>query len=124
MEDLERMNIEININNNNNENEDTEKKNQIINETEDFILCEKVKEFKGRINNNQKIDIFDFNLYKKIKNDNQISPLMIYILEMAIEKYNNDLSENGIEKVGIGYIIGITFEEIKNINFFLILKKD
>ena len=29
---------------------------------------------------------------------------MIYILENAIEKYNNNLIDNGIENVGIGYI--------------------
>ena len=43
---------------------------------------------------------------------------MIYILERAIDKYNNNLNDNGIEKVGIGKIIGIKDDEVENINFY------
>ena len=50
----------------------------------------------------------DFNLYKKIRNNNQILPLMIFILENSVEKYSNNSIDNGIEKVGFEKFPGIT----------------
>ena len=73
-----------------------------------------MKEFIDKINNKKNIEIFDFNIYKTIKTDNKISPLIIYILEKAIDKYNNNSINNGIETAGIGYISGVTSDEKDN----------
>ena len=116
MEDLERLNSEININFNMNENEDNQSNNVII-QNNNLISYEKVEEFIDRIDNNGKIEITDFNLFIKIKKDNFISPLMIYILENAIDKYNNK-SNNGIENVGIGYIAKVSSTEKGNYKIY------
>ena len=73
-----------------------------------FISKEEVEKFIQKIKNKEKVELDDFNLYKKIHIDNQISPLMIFILENAIEKYNNNSIDNGIEKVGFEKFPGIT----------------
>ena len=73
-----------------------------------FISKEEVAKFIQKIKNKEKVELDDFNLYKKIRIDNQISPLMIFILENAIEKYNNNSIDNGIEKVGFEKFPGIT----------------
>ena len=109
MEELERLNQEIPINIINN-NEDIQNKNQlnIREENDDFKLY---KEFLNKVDNKKIIEITDFNLYKKIKTDNQISPLMIYILSNAIDKYNDKSTKNGIDEVDLGYIKAVTSDE-------------
>ena len=70
MEDLERLNKETPINIIN-VNEDTQKINQliIIEENDDLKLY---NEFLNKVDKNKKIELTDFNLYKKIKTDHQI----------------------------------------------------
>jgi hypothetical protein len=74
----------------------------------------KLKNFIKKIDQKNKITEEDFNLYIKIKKENKISPLMLYILEKAIEKYNNNSINNNIEKVGFGKFPGITSSREKN----------
>ena len=109
MEELERLNKEIPINIINN-NEDIQNKNQlnIREENDDFKLY---KEFLNKVDNKKIIEITNFNLYKKIKTDNQISPLIIYILSNAIDKYNDKSTKNGIDEVDLGYIKAVTSDE-------------
>ena len=108
MEDLERLNNVINTNFSMNENTDNQNNNIIITKDDNLVTYEKINEFINRINNNGKIEISDFNLFIKIKKDNLISPLMIYILENAIEKNNDKFIDNGIENAGTGYIARVT----------------
>jgi len=83
------------------------------------IIQDKVKKFIEKIKDKKQIELSDFNLYNKIKKENTISPLMVFILEKAIEKYNNNEIENQIEKVGFGEFPGITNKmEENNILFF------
>ena len=125
MEDLERMNAqrtnEIIDENPNNENNiidiDAQKKQEgkLDNYTKTKkIPFEYLEEFINKVNNKEKIQIEDFYLYNKIKKCNEISPLMLFILEKSVKKYNGDLSNNGIEDTGFGYFPGITDSEIKN----------
>ena len=112
MEDLERMNElnkEVNIS--------IQEKNVDINSV-DIITEEKITEYINKIKNNGKIELKDFNIYNKIKKNNQISPLMIYILQNAIEKYNDNKKDNGIEGVGFGYYPGITDKSRENNNIY------
>ena len=44
---------------------------------------------------------------------------MIYISENAIEKYNNNLIDNGIENVGTGYISKVSSKINIIINYIL-----
>ena len=83
---------------------------------EHVITDEDVKKFFENIESKKEIDIKDFNLYKKIKKDNLISPLMIFILQNAIDKYNNKIEEvcEGFEGTGFGQFPGISNKEIEN----------
>ena len=91
--------------------------NKIQNNNNEIINPENlIHQFK--ININKKVNIQDFNLYQKIKNVNEISPLMIYILENSIGKFNNKKINNGIEDVGFGYIPLITNKEKEKINAY------
>ena len=118
MEDLERLNNEINTNFNMNENTDNQNNNNIITKIDNLGSYEKIEEFIDRINNNGKIEISDFNLFIKIKKDNLISPLMIYILENAIVKCNNKLIDNGIDDVGTGYIAPVSYTDKENYKLY------
>ena len=118
MDDLERQNNEINTNFNVNENKDNQNNNKIITKIENSGSYEKIEEFIKRISNNGKIEISDFNLFIKIKKDNLISPLMIYILENAIVKCNNKLIDNGIDDVGIGYIAPVSSTDKDNYKLY------
>ncbi len=96
-------------------NQDYEEKKKEL-DFEYIITDEDVKKFFENIESKKKIDIKDFNLYKKIKKDNLISPLMIFILQNAINKYNNKLEEvcEGFEGTGFGQFPGISNKEIEN----------
>jgi hypothetical protein len=94
--------------------DDFENIKQITNTSND-IIASQVQKFKDKIQVGEKIYIKEFYLYKKIKINNQISPLMIFFLENAINKYNNiDDINTGFENAGFGYIPGITNQEIDN----------
>ena len=121
MDELERMNIDTTVNINCCNNIEKKCIQNLDNDNEDTY--EKVKKFIDKTKTHEKIEIFDFNLYKKIKNDNQISPIMIYILERAIDKYNDDSIDNGIERVGTGFIPGITSEDKSNFDIYFNSKK-
>jgi hypothetical protein len=103
---------ETNINTIEQHSEKKEKANEIKiesnNYTENYVIKLKVDEFIKKIENKEVIKFEDFHLYQKIKVNNQISPLMIFILEKAIEKYNNHLIDNGIEEVGFEKFPGLT----------------
>ena len=75
-----------------------------------------ISQFKINVNKKEKVNIEHFNLYQKIKKTNEISPLMIYILENSIIKYNDKKINNGIEDVGFGNIPLITNKEKEKIN--------
>ena len=80
-----------------------------INNTNNDMIVSQVQIFKDTIKNGGQVDITDFYLYKKIKVNNQISPLMIFILENAINKFNKICEINiGFENAGFGYFPGIT----------------
>ena len=84
-----------------------------------YTLHEKVRKFIEKIGKKEDVVFEDFFLFKKILIDNQISPLMIYILENAIDKYNDSSIDNGIEKTGFGSFPGITnAREGNNIEYF------
>ena len=133
MEDLERMNTpstnEIIQDNSNNESniiviDEQKEEGKLDNNVVKKDSFEYLEEFVNKINNGEKLQIEDFNLYHKIKKCNEISPLMIFILEKSIDKYNGKLSNNEIkdteiennkiEDTGFGYFPGITREEIDN----------
>ena len=133
MEDLERMNTpsqnEIIKDNSNNESniiviDEQKEEGKLDNNVVAKYPFEYLEEFVNKINNGEKLQIEDFNLYHKIKRCNEISPLMIFILEKSIDKYNGNLSNNKIkdtelknnkiEDTGFGYFPGITSEEIDN----------
>ena len=75
-----------------------------------YVLRENVRKFIEKIEQkkDEKVAFEDFFLFTKILTDNQISPLMTYILKNAIDKYNDSSIENGIEKAGFGNFPGIT----------------
>ena len=84
-----------------------------INNTSNDMIISQVQIFKDKIKDGREVDITDFYLYKKIKINNQISPLMIFILENAINKFNKICEINiGFENAGFGYFPGITNQEI------------
>ena len=133
MEDLERMNTPsineiINDNSNNErskiENDEQKEEGKLDNNIVTKDPFERLEEFVNKINKREKLQIEDFNLYHKIKKCNEISPLMIFILEKSIDKYNGNLSNNEIkdteinnnkiEDTGFGYFPGITSNEITN----------
>ena len=83
------------------------------------ITDEDVKTFIENLKKENKIKLEDFNIYKQIKTDNKISPLIIYILEKAIDVYNKNTNEEeiikyGFKDVGFGYYPGVTQNEIDN----------
>ena len=99
--------------------EDNKIQNEFQNNNNEIISPENlIHQFKININKKVNINIQDFHLYQKIKNDNEISPLMIYILENSICKYNNKKINNGIEDVGFGNIPLITNKEKEKINAY------
>jgi len=104
--------MEINISKEQEQHE-IEENNKDLPEYTDF------EEFK-RIVKLRKVKLEHFNLYKKIKRENSISPLMIFILEKAIDKYNNEITGNdiGLENVGFGYFPGISNQEKENNNAY------
>ena len=75
-----------------------------------------IDNFINRVENKNPIYLEDFNLYKNIKTNNEISPLMIFILENAINKYNNNLDQVDaeFENVGFGDFPGIKVKERDN----------
>lgn len=92
-----------------------QKQHEIEEKSMNFPECEDFNEFK-RIVKLKKVKLEHFNIYKKIKKENSISPLMIFILEKAIDKYNNmtDGNDIGLETVGFGYFPGISNQEKEN----------
>ena len=64
-----------------------------IQEDNGIITSEDIKIFKDKVEKKKDIEFEDFNIYKKIKTDNKISPLIIYILEKAINVYNQKLNK-------------------------------
>ena len=100
-----------------NNNEDKENINEFenieqINNTSNDMIISQVQIFKDKIKNGGEVDITDFYLYKKIKINNQISPLIIFILENAINKFNKKGDINtGFENAGFGYFPVITNQE-------------
>ena len=98
--------------------EDNQSQNEVQNNDNEVSPEKLIIQFKIIINKKEKVNIQDFNLYQKIKKTNEISPLMIYILENSISKYNNKKINNGIEDVGFGNIPLITNKEKDNINSY------
>lgn len=64
-----------------------EENNKDLSECIDFYVFKSLAKLK-------KVKLEHFNLYKKIKMENSISPLMIFILEKDIDKYNNKIVGN------------------------------
>ena len=100
MEDLERMNTpstnEIIQDNSNNESniiviDEQKEEGKLDNNVVKKDSFEYLEEFVNKIKNGEKLQIEDFNLYHKIKKCNEISPLMIFILEKSIDKYNGKI---------------------------------
>ena len=90
-----------------------------IQEDNGIITSEDIKIFKDKVEKKKDIEFEDFNIYKKIKTDNKISPLIIYILEKAINVYNQKLNKEemikyGFENVGFGNYPGISETEKDN----------
>ena len=90
-----------------------------IQEDNGIITSEDIKIFKDKVEKKKDIEFEDFNIYKKIKTDNKISPLIIYILEKAINVYNQKLNKEemikyGFENVGFGNYPGISGTEKDN----------
>ena len=80
------------------------KEMQVNNE---ITMDEDMKQFLDNLSKGNGIKFEDFNIYNKIKTDNTISPLIIYILEKTIEVFNQKLNmeeikKYGFEKVGFG----------------------
>ena len=94
-----------------------------IQEETGIITHEDVKSFIANLQKDNAITFEDFNIYKKIKTDNKISPLIIYILEKAIEVYNQKLNKEemikiGFENVGFGNYPGLSETEKNNNNIY------
>ena len=71
----------------------------------EIIIDEAIKNFINNLSNDNNIKFEDFNIYNNIRTDQQISPLIVYILEKAIEVFNQKLNKEeiikyGLEKVG------------------------
>ena len=67
----------------------------------------------------ERLNLKIFKLFHKIYIDNQISPLMIFILENAIAKYNGNSIDNELENIGFGKFPGINnIREENNIAYF------
>ena len=93
--------------------------NKDLPDNEKIISCEVIDEFIKNVNSKKEVKIEHFNIYKRIKKENHISPLMIFILEKAIDKYNNKLENDiGLENVGFGYFPGINNQEKDNNNAY------
>ena len=83
------------------------------------ITNDDIKSFMDNLNKGNDIKIEDFNIFRKIKADNTISPLIIYILEKAIDMYNQKLDKEemvkyGFDKVGFGFYPGLSSTEKDN----------
>ena len=95
-----------------------EDKNKCLPDFENIISCEDIDEFINNVNLKKEDKIEHFNIFKKIKKENHISPLMKFILEKAIDKFNNKIvgTDIGLENVGFGYFPGINNKEKENNN--------
>lgn len=89
----------------------------------EITMDEDMKQFLDNLSKGNGIKFEDFNIYNKIKTDNTISPLIIYILEKTIEVFNQKLNmeeikKYGFEKVGFGEYPGLSTTEKENNNAY------
>ena len=105
MEDYDKINNTI---------DEEEEKEMYINNITNTISDEDIIKFIYKVENKNEIKIEDFNLYHKIKKNNEISPLMLYILQESIKKYNDFSVNNGIIDTGFAQFPGLTDKEIEN----------
>ena len=105
MEDYDKINNTI---------DEEEEKEMDNNNTTNIISDDDIIKFINKVKNKNEIKIEDFNLYHKIQKNNEISPLMLYILQESIKKYNDFSVNNGIIDTGFAQFPGLTDKEIEN----------
>ena len=98
---------------------------EIVTDKHKKAMYEQVEKFINKVKNKELISLEDFYLFKKIKTSNEISPLMIFILQNAINKYNKKFDEVDPEfgDVDFGDFPGIKVKINKIMIRILIQKK-